>query len=156
MSVVWVMVDYSNFHRTLNLLRVQYEHYQQLDPSHSDLVREAVVESIVKRFEMCSVCLWKALRRYLIEKIGLADVPKNPKGTFILANRNGLLIAPIEQWFLYLDTRVDVAYNYSSAKGRACVSLVESFIADASNLSQRMSGESIAMTQVVGMWCSRR
>jgi len=136
------MVDYSSFHKTLDLLSKQYEHYQQLDPSHSDLVREAVVESVVKRFEICYDCLWKALRRHLVEEIALPNVPNSPKGIFRLANEHELLASPVEQWFRYVDTRIDTAHDYSLAKVEACVNLVESFIADASNLSQRMSGES--------------
>ena len=59
------MIDYGNFSRSLKNLELQYENYLNLDEELPQLMKEAVAESVVQRFETCYETSWKTLRRYL-------------------------------------------------------------------------------------------
>ena len=134
------MIEYDKFRMSLKRLEEQYENYRELDDSLPDLIQEAVAESVIQRFETCYDCLWKVLKRYLIEELGIADAPNSPKGVFRLAHENNLFAAPLEQWFKYADARVDTSHDYSGEKAQACLILMPAFIDDAIGLYQTMSG----------------
>ena len=53
--------------------------------------REAIGESVIHRFDTCYDTLWKDLKRYLTDEIGLPDVPNSPKPIIKIAGDNGLL-----------------------------------------------------------------
>ena len=74
------MIDYGKFILSLKRLEEQYENYRTLDASLPFLTQEAIAESVMRRFKACYDCLWKVLKRYLIEGLGIADVPNSPKG----------------------------------------------------------------------------
>lgn len=126
------------FRMFLKRLEEQHENYRQLDSSLPDLIREAVAESVIQRFETCFDCLWKVLKRYLIEEIGIADVPNSPKPIFRLANENGLLGTPLEQWFLYVKARTSTSHDYSIEKAQDCLEIMPQFTDDAIGIYQTM------------------
>ena len=134
------MIDYDKFRMSLKGLEQQYENYPP-DSSLPDLIQEAIAESVIQRFETCYDCLWKVLKRYLIEELGLADVPNSPKPVFKLASENKLFASPLEEWLRYADARVDTAHDYSGEKAQACLDIMGGFIDDAIGLYQTMSGE---------------
>ncbi|MBX9893637.1 MAG: nucleotidyltransferase substrate binding protein [Nitrosomonas sp.] len=70
------MIDYQYFQKSLNHLQAQFLNYQSLDPALPKLMQEAVAESVIQRFEVCYDCLWKVLKRYLVEVLGIPEVPK--------------------------------------------------------------------------------
>ena len=78
------MIEYDKFRMSLKRLVEQYENYRQLEATLPELTREAIAESAIQRFETCYDCLWKVLRRYLIEELGLAETPNSPKPLFIV------------------------------------------------------------------------
>ena len=80
------------------------------------------------------------LKRYLIEEIGLAEVPNSPKPLWKLAGQNNLLAAPVEQWLKYADARTDTAHDYSGEKAEETLALMGDFIDDAIGLYQTMTG----------------
>jgi len=125
----------------LKRLEEQHENHLGLDPELPALVRDAVAESVIQRFEVCYDCLWKVLKRYLVEEMGMADLPNSPKPLFRSACENGLFAAPIEQWFRYVKARVDTSHDYDGKKAKACLELIPDFIDDAIGLYQAMSGE---------------
>ena len=135
------MIEYDKFRMSLERLEEQYENYRAQDASLPDLIQEAIAESVIQRFETCYDCLWKVLKRYLIEELGIADAPNSPKGVFKLAYENDLFAAPLEQWLHYADARVDTAHDYSGEKAQACLELMPAFIDDAIGLYQTMSEE---------------
>ena len=135
------MIDYSKFQMSLKRLVEQYENYQEPDVSQSELTREAIAESVIQRFETCYDCLWKVLKRYLIEDLGVADAPNSPKPIFRLADTNNLYVSPLEQWLRYADARIDTSHDYDGEKAQACLNLMRDFIDDAIGLYQTMSGE---------------
>ena len=135
------MLDYDKFYRSLKRLEEQHENYRQLDVSLPELTREAIAESAIQRFETCYDCLWKVLRRYLIEELGLAETPNSPKPLFKLAHENDLFDVSLEQWLIYTDRRVGTTHNYRGEKAQACLDIMDNFIDDAIGLYQTMSGE---------------
>ena len=133
------MIDYDKFQLSLKRLQEQHENHRILDPALPELTREGIAESVIQRFETSYDCLWKVLKRYLIEGLGLADAPNSPKPVFRLASENHLLASPIEQWLQYVDARINTAHDYDGEKAKACLVLMSDFIDDAVGLYQTMS-----------------
>ena len=134
------MIDYGKFRLSLKRLEQQNENYRRENPALSDLDREGIAESVIQRFETCYDCLWKVLKRYLTEALGIAETPNSPKPVLRLANENDLFAAPLEPWLRYADARIDTSHDYDGEKAKACRALVPNFIDDAIGLYQTMSG----------------
>ena len=134
------MIDYENFGRSLKNLELQHENYQNLDDGLSTLMKEAVAESVIQRFETCYDSLWKVLRRYLQEELGLAEIPNGPRPTLREADANNLLASPFDQWDQYVQARIDTTHDYNSEKAQSALELVGDFIDDAIGLHQTMTG----------------
>ena len=135
------MIDYGKFRLSLERLREQYANYRQLDLALPEVTREAVAESVVHRFETCYDCMWKVLKRHLVEELGVPDAPNSPKPIFRLAFENHLLDGPVERWLGYADHRVGTAHDYSLSKAEDCLAATGDFIADATALYETMTGE---------------
>ena len=133
------MIDYSKFRLSLMRLREQFLNHKNLDPALSELTREGVAESVIQRFETCYDCLWKVLKRYLIEELGIAETPNSPKPVLRMANENHLFSSSIDQWLRYSDARIDTAHDYNGEKAKACLILIPEFIDDAIDLYQKIS-----------------
>ena len=136
------MIDYSTFRSSLKRLEEQNGNHRQGNPALSDLDREGIAESVIQRFKICYDCLWKVLKRYLTETLGVADTPNSPKPVFRLAHENELFAAPLEQWFRYADARIDTSHDCDGEKAKGRLVLVPDFIDDAIGLYQTMSGTS--------------
>jgi len=135
------MIEYDKFHKSLKHLELQNENYLTLDSSLPDLIQEAVAESVIQRFETCYDCMWKVLKRYLVDELGLPDVPNSPKPLFKLANENSLFLSPVEQWLDYANVRIATSHDYSGEKAQLALKKMNAFIADAIELYQTVSGE---------------
>ena len=135
------MIDYDKFRSSLKHLQIQFENHQQLDPNQPPLIREAVAESVIQRFETCYDCLWKVLKRYLGEDLGIPDVPNSPKPIFRLAFENKLLSCSIERWLDYADARIGTSHDYSGEKAKTSLLSMRTFIADAIGLYRTLSGQ---------------
>ncbi|GAB1353718.1 hypothetical protein MASR1M12_24560 [Erysipelotrichia bacterium] len=92
------MIEYDKLQKSLKHLQLQFENYRTFDSSQPKLLQEAVAESVIQRFEICYDCMWKTLKRYLIEELGIPEVPNSPKPVFRLAFENDLFAAPVERW----------------------------------------------------------
>jgi len=136
------MIDYEKLQKALKHLELQFANYNlaQDRPELTDIDREAIAESVIQRFETCYDTLWKDLKRYLIEEIGLADVPNSPKAILKLAGQNDLFAASVEQWLKYADARTTTALDYSGEKAAETLLIVGDFIDDAIGLYQTMTG----------------
>ena len=135
------MIDYGNFSKALKNLESQYENYQNLDDELPELTQEGVSESVIHRFEICYDTMWKVLKRYLQEGLGLPDVPNSPNPILKIANENKLFTTPLEQWLKYASARIDTSHDYSEEKAQGCLEIVDDFIDDAIGLYQTMTGE---------------
>lgn len=138
------MIDYDKLRKALKHLEIQFQNYRvaQNRPELTELDREAIAESVIQRFETCYDTLWKDVKRYLIEELGLTEVPSSPKPILKLAGQNGLLASPVEKWLDYADARTATAHDYSGEKASSTLASVEDFLKDAINLFQTMSGTS--------------
>jgi len=136
------MIDYSKFQKSLINLTLQYNNYlasgQRTDLN--DLDKEGLKESTIQRFEICYDCLWKVLKRHLMEELGLPDVPNSPKPVFRLAHENKLLTAPITVWLSYADMRTETAHDYDGKKAENCLTKMGDFIRDAKDIYRVMTG----------------
>lgn len=133
-------IDYSKLRLSLQRLEEQYANFRSTEVPRPQLDQEAVSESVIQHFKICYDCLWKVLRRYLIDGLGIPDVPNSPKPIFRLAHQNNLFRLPIDQWLVYADRRIDTACDYDGEKAKACFEVVPDFIGDAKDLCQTMSG----------------
>lgn len=133
------MIEYDKFQKALKHLELQNENYKNLDPAQPEIMQEAVAESVIQRFETCYDCLWKVLKRYLLEELGIPEVPNSPKPIFRMAFENSLFASSIEQWMDYADARIGTSHDYSGEKALACLVLMDNFIDDAIGLYQTMS-----------------
>ena len=135
------MIEYDKFQKSLKHLEVQYQHYTTMDENLPEWIKEAIPESIVHRFETCFDSMWKVLKRYLSDEVGVADLPNGPKPILRIANENQLFSSSVEQWIIYLDARNNTAHDYSEEKALNTLAIVENFIDDAIGLYQTMSGK---------------
>ena len=134
------MIDYDKFRLSLKRLEEQHENYRDHDADLPELTREAIAESVNQRFETCYDCLWKVLKRYLTEELGLAETPNSPKPVMRLAHENNLFASPIEQWLQYVAARIGTSHDYDSEKAETCLALMPDFIDDAIGLYQTLTG----------------
>ena len=136
------MIDYDKLQKSLKHLELQYANHKQAQSRAelTDIDREAIAESVIQRFETCYDTLWKDLKRYLIEEIGLADVPNSPKPLLKLAGQNELFASSVEAWLKYADARTSTAHDYSGEKAEETLTLMGDFIDDAIGLYQTMTG----------------
>lgn len=135
------MIDYSKVRDSLRQLEAQYKNYQTLDENLPPLMVEAVAESVIQRFEVCFDTLWKCLKRYMQEELGLANLPNSPKPLIRIANENNLFECPMEDWLAYADARTNTSHDYSLKKATETLNVAGSFIDDAIDLYQTMTGE---------------
>jgi nucleotidyltransferase substrate binding protein (TIGR01987 family) len=137
------MIDYDKFEKSLKHLELQYNNYKTLDDRDDlgELEKEAIAESVIQRFEICYDSLWKVLKRYLAEELGVPDMPNSPKPVFQVAYANKLFTADITQWLKYADARVDTSHDYSENKALKALALMGDFIDNAIDLYITMSGK---------------
>lgn len=137
------MIDYEKFQKSLKHLELQFENYTRLEERDDlpELDREAIAESVIQRFETCYDTLWKHLKRYLVEELGLPEVPNSPKPIFRMAEENDLFASPIDCWLRYADARISTSHDYSGEKAEDCLELMEDFVDDAIGLYQTLTGE---------------
>ena len=135
------MIHYEKLQISLKRLQEQNSNYLELDENYPEFVLEGIRESVVQRFKTSYDTLWKVLRRYLIEVLGVADAPNSPKPILRLANENDLLDSSLEQWFKYAQARVNTSHDYDGEKAKAYLALVPDFIEDAVSLFCTMRGK---------------
>ena len=137
------MIDYDKFEKSLKHLQLQFNNYKTLDDREDlgQLEKEAIAESVIQRFETCYDSLWKVLKRYLAEELGIPDLPNSPKPVLQIAFENKLFVADIKQWLKYADARTDTAHDYSEKKAIRTLQLMNDFIDDAIDLYITMTGK---------------
>ncbi|GMO18226.1 MAG: hypothetical protein Ta2A_26570 [Treponemataceae bacterium] len=145
------VIDYSKFEKSLQHLDAQFRNYQNDGRMAAllELDRQAIGESVIQRFEICYDCLWKVLKRYLAEDLGLPELPNSPKPLLRIAFENQLFPA-VEPWLEYADARVATSHDYSEDKALTVLSLMDAFIADAKMLYQRMQSPNASNQRMSG------
>jgi len=136
------MIDYHKLKKSLRHLELQFANLQRAKTRTelTEIDREGIAESVIQRFETCYDTLWKTLKRYLIEVLGLPETFNSPKPIFKLAGQNNLLADSVERWLGYADARTSTAHDYSGEKAADCLAIMGVFIQDAAALFQTISG----------------
>ena len=136
------MIDYDKLEKSLNHLKAQLQNYRDASerPELKDIDKEAIAESVIQRFEVCYDCLWKVLKRYINENLGVPEIPNSPKPLFRTAFENQLFPA-IEQWLEYADARIDTSHDYSREKAQTTINKAFMFATDATALYEKMTGK---------------
>jgi nucleotidyltransferase substrate binding protein (TIGR01987 family) len=134
------MINHVILEKTIAHLEAQLQNWRTLDTDLPPLLREAVAESVIKRFEVCYDCLWRALKRHLAEELGVPNLPNSPKPILRIAHENHLL-DDIDAWLDYAEARTDMIHDNSGEKPQAVLKRIPSFVADARALYSAMSGE---------------
>lgn len=134
------MIEYDKFQKSLKHLELQFNNLETLDDKQPELMKEAVRESVIQRFETCYDSLYKILKKYLTEEMGIPDIPNSPKQIFKIANENNLFSSEISVWLTYANARIDTSHDYNKEKAQAAISLIPDFIDDAIGLYQTMTG----------------
>lgn len=135
------MIDYSKCKSALKHLELQFENYQTLDDALPALMKEAVAESVIQRFETCYDCLWKVLKRYLMEELGLPEIPNSPKPVLRIASENDLLDTPVDEWLGYAEARIATSHDYSGEKAVSALEIMVDFLSATRALYTKMTGE---------------
>ena len=136
------MINFTKLEKSLQHLENQLANFRHADerPELTELDRAAIAESVIQRFETSYDTLWKHLKRYLIDELGLPEVPNSPKPILKLAGENKLLPSPVEQWLRYADARTDTAHDYDGTKALETLFVAGAFLPDALRLYETMSG----------------
>lgn len=134
------MIEYEKLKKSLKHLEVQYQNYLIMDERKNLtlLDKEGISESVIQRFETCYDTLWKHLKKYLEEELGLPEVPNSPKPIFKLAYEN-MIIKNIENWLIYANARIDTAHDYSENKFKSTLEKTGDFIQDAIAIYETMT-----------------
>jgi nucleotidyltransferase substrate binding protein (TIGR01987 family) len=109
----------------------QYEAKESQPP----LLRDAIEESLLQRFEYSLEVAWKSTKRYLVEVQGY-DQAMGPKMVLRIAGELNLLDTAV--WLTYLTARQAIAHDYSEAKAEAVLPLVADFYAATQRLYQTL------------------
>ncbi len=127
------MIDYTKFQKSLKHLEEQYKNYLTLDEKDylTELDKEGIAESVIQRFETCYDTLWKVLKRYLNEELGLPEIPSSPWPLFQIGAENNLFTSDVMQWKKYVDARISTSHDYSGEKAAIALALMNDFIVDA-------------------------
>jgi nucleotidyltransferase substrate binding protein (TIGR01987 family) len=112
-----------------------FRHNDRREP----LERQAVQDSLIKRFEYTLEVAWKTCKRHLEEEGFSEAATGSPKSIMRLAAQRNLIADP-ERWFGYLRFRQDTSHDYSSDKAEAVLDVTEDFYLDVTKLYQGMTG----------------
>ena len=139
-------INYEKLKRSLEALKEQYRNFLSLDKENlSDINKEAVRESVIKRFEICYDTLWKHFKKYLQAEKNFVDLPNSPNGIFRRAFEAAIIDEDrLKRFMNYNELRGLAAYDYSSAKADKALERAGDFIQEAEALYKMMtaSGQS--------------
>ena len=135
------MIDCGNLEKALRHLDLQLANLSASSNRQelTELDREAIQESVIQRFVTAYDTLWKTVKRYLSQELGLPDLPNSPKPIFRIAAQSQVLASPVEVWLAYADARTATAHDYSGAQAAQNLAIVQTFADDARALLGRIS-----------------
>ncbi len=111
----------------LEEMLLEYEQADKLEP----LLKDAVKESLIQRFEYTHEIAWKTAKKYLVEVEGYkSDMGPNP--VIRLCGELGLL--DVETWLAYSTARQSTSHDYSGFKASIALDSVNEFYTDVKKL----------------------
>jgi len=134
--------NYNKFRDSLVRLQMRYDDYliaqNRIELLPSD--KESIKESCIQRFEICVDTAWKHLKKYLIEDMGLVDIPSSPNPIFRKAAASHV-ISDAELWIEFNKKRGDTSHDYCGDKADDAFKIIPDFIKEAISLYETMSGD---------------
>lgn len=132
-------INYNKLEKALMRLQERYSDYQRHKAHLEGYLLESVKESCIQRFEICVDTLWKHLKKYLEQDLGLNDIANSPKMIFKTAQSAGA-IQDAELWMFFNYKRGDTSHDYSGEKAQEVFKVIGQFIDEAIPLYEKMSG----------------
>ena len=134
--------DYTNFRKSLMNLQARHRDLLALPADASPETIELYRESLIQRFEVCYDQLWKALRRYLITELD-TQPSSIPVRILRLAGEAGIMVGSPVRWRDYIKARNNTTHTYDEELTLAALDLMPSFINDATELYEAITGEAL-------------
>lgn len=133
------MISFDIYQKALKNLELQHENYKSLDPSTETLIKEAVKESLIQRFEICFESASKALEKYLIDEFSVQGAKQSVRAILKKANEFELFSSSLESWMEYQNCRNMTSHEYGVENLEKIIEILPAFIDDAIGLYQTMS-----------------
>ena len=133
-------MDVHQFKRAIARLEEMIHAYKDSRDDVPEVYRNAVQDSLVKRFEYTLEVAWKSCKRYLKEEGFPEAAAGSPKSIMRLAAEAGI-IHGAGDWIRYIDARQSTSHDYSEAKADDLLAIVDDFYKDAVGLYRTLSGE---------------
>ena len=134
--------NYEKLEKSLARLKEQYEFFKSNEKTLSGNIKEAVKESTIKRFDICYDTLLKHLRKFMKEQLGMSEVKDSPIDIFRKAKNAGIINEDMQkQLHHYKEIRNNSAHDYSEKEAQKTIGIIEDFIADVSEIYQKMTEE---------------
>ena len=132
--------NYEKLVKSLQRLKEQYKNYLSNKEERSELDKEGLKESVIRRFEFCNDNLWKHLNKYLQEKEKLVDIPNSPNGTFRTVYETNLIDEKMFERFMnYSSLRCMAAHDLDKMKTKASFNKISDFIQDANKICKMIT-----------------
>jgi nucleotidyltransferase substrate binding protein (TIGR01987 family) len=130
-------MDYTQLKTAIERFGEMLEAFRHND-QRGPLERQAVQDSLIKRFEYTLESAWKTCKRHLEEEGFTEAATGSPKSIIRLAAQRNLIADP-EKWFGYLRLRLDILHDYSSDKAEAILDITKDFYQDVTEFFQGMT-----------------
>ena len=134
-------MNFDQFKKAIARFEEMLNAYKDESTERTELEKEAIRDSLVKRFEYTLEVAWKSCKRYLREEGFTEATTGSPKSIMRLAGEAGI-IPSAEGWIHYINARQSTSHDYSDEKVDQVLAVVDDFYKDVIALYQTMSGES--------------
>ena len=134
-------MDFHQFKQAIIRFEEMINAYKDDRADLPEVYRDAVQDSLVKRFEYTLEVAWKSCKRYLREEGFPEATVGSPKAIMRVAAETGI-IRDADNWIRYIDARQKTSHDYSETKADHLLAIVDDFYEDAIGLYQALSGES--------------
>ncbi len=114
--------------------------YKNDTGNRTEIERNAIQDSLIKRFEYTLEVVWKSCKRYLGEEGFVEASTGSPKFIMRLASEAGI-VRNTDAWIRYINARQSTSHDYSEKKASHVLAIVDDFYVDVTTLYQTMSGE---------------
>lgn len=112
--------------------------YKDCSAKRSEIEKDAIQDSLVKRFEYTLEVSWKTTKRYLNEEGFLEAATGSPKSIIRLAAQAGI-IQNAENWISYINARQSTSHDYSDQKAEMVLEITDDFYKDVTALYESLS-----------------
>ncbi|WP_163350830.1 HI0074 family nucleotidyltransferase substrate-binding subunit [Desulfovibrio sp. JC010] len=133
-------MDYTQFKKAILRFEEMLRKYNEGSADLDEITKDAVQDSLVKRFEYTLELAWKSCKRHLSEEGYVEVKTMGPKPMMRFAFTADL-ITNVENWLGYINARNDTSHDYSGDKADAILDIVDDFYNDVVELYKKISKE---------------